>query len=705
MNLVPITITALAESDATGTDGKNIVAGAVVTLQTPSGGVVTMFDNAAGANGSTAKTTNANGFVVVFVPVGEYQLFINGNARGRVVGGDNGLRADLDSGILNGLGVNTPEQYGGSISAACLAAGAGAVISLRPKTVYTIDREIAMLDNQAIIGNKAIIRRVDQVVTTITSPITSGSTTTVTLTSVAGFAIGQQVAFAQQGVARSALVFGTTLSSKRTITAISGNTITLNAAPNISISVGGTCFLAFVSISMGGDCDVTGVRFDGNRANWPYNRWEVTSEVSTQAGKHGQTITKNLFINSPSECIIPFGDDCLITHNKFRDSNGNAVHISGVENCVISKNIGKNGNIDTSMGHRDGFVSVSNENKNIIVSNNVARQYISGVGAINGTDDDFTVSDNDFYDMYCFGVEGGSDVANVIITGNRIKNVPTNTAIRPGNPNYGGIIFTGLTGSKYTITDNIVSGVVGANRGLAVSGAAGYAANGFAINDNQFDGTSIITSISDYEIASNKFNGQLTIGTSLRGDVHHNRVSVAAGVVAVQLNASNVYDDISICDNKIHGGIFGLSLTSNATVYKGISIKRNKFYNQTNRGFNFETFANTLNGMWIENNEFFTGPDALTSYIGCVMYANNVTVANNKVINDGAAGTRIGITAGIGGTKTGVLIYDNEVRGDWAHTILLTASTGVYADNNKLQTKEVSNVTGNFVTGSVVFTV
>ena len=85
MILVPYTVTALAESDAVGTEGKNIVVGAVVTLQTPSGGVVTMFDNAAGDNGSTAKTTGSKGFVVVFVEAGEYQLFINGNARGRVV--------------------------------------------------------------------------------------------------------------------------------------------------------------------------------------------------------------------------------------------------------------------------------------------------------------------------------------------------------------------------------------------------------------------------------------------------------------------------------------------------------------------------------------------------------------------------------------------------------------------------------------------
>ena len=85
MSLVPYTVTALAESDAVGTGGRNIVIGAVVTLQTPAGGVVTLHDDAAGANPSTAKTTGAKGQVVVFVEPGEYRVFINGNARGRVL--------------------------------------------------------------------------------------------------------------------------------------------------------------------------------------------------------------------------------------------------------------------------------------------------------------------------------------------------------------------------------------------------------------------------------------------------------------------------------------------------------------------------------------------------------------------------------------------------------------------------------------------
>ena len=79
MALVPHRITALAESDADGTDGKNIVAGAVASLFDLEGNAVTLFDDENGTNGSTAKTTDATGQVVVWVTPGEYREAVNGS--------------------------------------------------------------------------------------------------------------------------------------------------------------------------------------------------------------------------------------------------------------------------------------------------------------------------------------------------------------------------------------------------------------------------------------------------------------------------------------------------------------------------------------------------------------------------------------------------------------------------------------------------
>ena len=89
MALVPHKITALAESDAEGTDGKNIVAGAVVSLYDTDGSAVTLFDSESGTNGSTAKQTDSTGQVVVWVTAGEYDEEVNGSIKRRVnVGGN-----------------------------------------------------------------------------------------------------------------------------------------------------------------------------------------------------------------------------------------------------------------------------------------------------------------------------------------------------------------------------------------------------------------------------------------------------------------------------------------------------------------------------------------------------------------------------------------------------------------------------------------
>jgi hypothetical protein len=88
MALVPHRITALAESDADGTDGKNIVAGAVVSLFDANGNAATLYDDENLTNPSTSKQTDSQGQVVVWVTAGEYNEAINGGTMRTVtVGG------------------------------------------------------------------------------------------------------------------------------------------------------------------------------------------------------------------------------------------------------------------------------------------------------------------------------------------------------------------------------------------------------------------------------------------------------------------------------------------------------------------------------------------------------------------------------------------------------------------------------------------
>lgn len=79
MALIPYTVTALAQSDAEGTNGKNIVEGAAVMLRNIAGQVVEISDDEFGLNPSTSKFTGSNGQVVIYAEPGKYTLEVNGS--------------------------------------------------------------------------------------------------------------------------------------------------------------------------------------------------------------------------------------------------------------------------------------------------------------------------------------------------------------------------------------------------------------------------------------------------------------------------------------------------------------------------------------------------------------------------------------------------------------------------------------------------
>ncbi|QDP61759.1 MAG: hypothetical protein Unbinned4466contig1000_71 [Prokaryotic dsDNA virus sp.] len=85
MALVPHKVVALNELNE---GGKNTIAGAVVSLFDTEGNAVTLFDDESGANGSTAKQTDSEGVVVVYVTPGEYDEQVNGGIQRRVLVGN-----------------------------------------------------------------------------------------------------------------------------------------------------------------------------------------------------------------------------------------------------------------------------------------------------------------------------------------------------------------------------------------------------------------------------------------------------------------------------------------------------------------------------------------------------------------------------------------------------------------------------------------
>ena len=81
MALVPYTITVIERDTADAAiSGKQVVVGAVCSMfLQPTDTAALLYDDAEGNGGSTAKTTNANGQVTVYVDAGDYRVSVNGN--------------------------------------------------------------------------------------------------------------------------------------------------------------------------------------------------------------------------------------------------------------------------------------------------------------------------------------------------------------------------------------------------------------------------------------------------------------------------------------------------------------------------------------------------------------------------------------------------------------------------------------------------
>lgn len=587
-----------------------------------------------------------------------------------------------------------------SLSAAIAAAGVGGTLVLQKNATYELSAGLTSLANQRIVGHGATIKRRNQIVTTTMTAMTSGSTTVVTLTSAAGFAVGMQVAFAQQGVARSALVYGSTLSSIRTITAVNGNQITLGAAIDVNVSIGGTCFLTFVSLTLADGATVEGVTFDGNRSNWSYSRWEVTVEASAASTGNNQNFLNCRYVNVPGEAILPYGDDILIQGNRFDAIGGNAIHLSGVVGALITGNIGNNGNIDTAVGHADGFISFSNGNSRVVIDGNKATSFIAGVGAINATDSDVTISDNDFKTMYCFGIEGGASTFGLTIVGNRIDGVASDTSKKTGIPYYGGIVMIGLSSADYLIADNVVKNVSGSNKSLAISMVSG--ASNLKISDNIFHGDTIVAGAYGASISHNYIEGRVQVaGIVSKLKINRNTISQPNASQGISTTATVAYDGLEIEGNTITGGTNGIDLTASGTSYTGVTVVGNKLVDQTNRAINFPACAGTLENIGITDNEIRVGAAAGASFIGIYNSNDKVTVARNRLTNSIGASSRIALYMAGASTPT-LLVLDNEVRDAWAHTLYLTANSGMYARGNILKTKTATNPTGNNISGEIV---
>ncbi len=573
-------------------------------------------------------------------------------------------------------------------------AGEGATILYGFGAVYLISAGISTSARQRVVANGATLKRRNQIVTATTTAITANVTNQVTVADASALTVGMEVAFAQQGVARASLVYGSTLSAVRRVTAKVGNEITLNAAVNINVGVGGTCALTFTSLKLAHAAEVDGLVLDGNRGNWTWARWEVTAEIVTDAAGNDQTI-RNCFVNaSPGEGFTVYSDNVCIDRSRFSAVGGNPIHLSGSDGARIVFNFADDANIDTAVGHADGFVCISDAVTDTLVHGNRAKRCISGIGSFDNSNSDLTVTDNDFRDMYGSGFDLGAGAARLVFRGNRIYNCATDTSKKPGKPYYGAVVGINLSGGDYLIEGNYLDGVV------VLTASGGKRLN---LTGNQVTNEVLIAGWSLFGIIGNDVTGKpLRIGQGANGRVARNLINLSGdtSTLAISLYATGAYENVDVEENTVIGGAYGVSIGATATALNGVCVARNRLSGQSSRGISVDNTAAAVESLVIEDNKIGTGVNSGASVNGILIKTPNTTVQRNEVVNStGATASRVGINV-IMAAANKVVVKDNVTRGPWANDIALTANAGIFAINNVID-GAISNQTGNTVSGTV----
>lgn len=126
------------------------------------------------------------------------------------------------------------------------------------------------------------------------------------------------------------------------------------------------------------ECNISGIYFDGNRSEMVAPSWASTSEMTLE----GFCNVSDCIFEHGNECIIAYGDCNRITHCKFTDCGGNAIHFSGGKYTVVDGCFVRGANKRSGMGHENGCIIWSSECAYVTCVNNYCEDGLSGFGRI-----------------------------------------------------------------------------------------------------------------------------------------------------------------------------------------------------------------------------------------------------------------------------------------------------------------------------------
>ncbi|HVJ86498.1 MAG TPA: right-handed parallel beta-helix repeat-containing protein [Caulifigura sp.] len=501
------------------------------------------------------------------------------------------------------------------------AIASGKTVVLTPGKVYLTSATLTLQANQILEGNRATLKRAAQLATTTSTAITAGVTSTITVASAAGFYVGQDIVVENGGVYQT---------SPRRISAIAGNNITISGTFSISAAGTTNVYTSFYHLTGGiagnpGGNRILNVRFDGNKANWTFFRWEIATEISLFGD--ASVVSGCEFFDVPGEGMVAFGSYHTISDCRFNNVNGNAIHFSGGNHTVVDACTIVGTNKDVSVGHVSGCLSWSN---------------LCGLATISN----------------CYMEDGRG----------------------------GCISLSDLPDSEVRIVNNVFKNMTTA--GVQLSAAAtDQAAGNSVISGNYFIGSALGVEVmtgfnpptvppGNVSIANNNFVGQsvnaILVTRAANLSIVGNTID-QRGVnnVAVRITGRNVV----LSANSIRGGTYGVIVESTWT--KSVLVDANSVKEQTTGGIRFSdgVVDCTASNNTVENDPATT----LNNYVGIQVGSPNA-VAGNFVRLDSNGGAITGVRGILVvspvATSQGIVCQLNTVRGSGQYGIRTDGGSG-----------------------------
>lgn len=542
-------------------------------------------------------------------------------------------------------------------SVAMLAAIAtGKTIQLTKGQTYLVGRPLTLNEGQTFEGNGATLKRTAQRSTTTSTTVTLGVTNQITVADATGFLVGEFIVLEQSSIYTT---------NSRQITTIVGNVITIAGTFPTSFTGSTNVYTAgaVMTSHANGFSRVRNVRFDGNRSNWTFNRWEILDELVPR-GTHN-VIENCRFENSPGEAVVCFGSYNRITGCYMKDLNGNGVHFSGGTHCVVDNCTIIGTNDDVNMGHQEGNITWSNLCDNNSVLNCHLEDGITGCGGMSELAD-----------------------SKVRIIGNSFKG-HSSTCI-----NMYGLTDTSASGDS-VIMGNYFSGVtsaIGLTQSSVPAAYEGYLGR-VVISGNTFVGQTntciAMTRCADVQVRGNTFDAR----------------GASNDIVSV-----NECTRINIDGNVMVGANRAVQITGTASY---TVVSNNTLLNQVSNAVYGSTTVGVGN---VARNNFIANEDATSAngYQAITCFANLHAIGNRIVLTNNGGGLTlvrgIQISSTAYGTSAtllpGAVCQFNTVSGTCQYGINIDGGSGkaVIQFNNVTATAILRNGGGSHVGVSAVGT-